>query len=224
MISVIVPVYNEEKILSENKEDLRKLSKTCELIFVDGGSSDGSAIIAASLGFVLTSRKGRSIQMNAGARHARCDTLFFLHADALVSPGTLNSIEEKTITQNLIGGCLSQQLSNRNFIFRLIELFGNLRARFTKIFYADQGIFVRRDIFHRIGGFPEVPLMEDAIFSRRLKRTGNTAVLPQKIFVSTRRWDKKGVLKTIALQSFINILFMLKLPLNSISRIYGDLR
>ncbi|MFA5008476.1 MAG: TIGR04283 family arsenosugar biosynthesis glycosyltransferase [Candidatus Omnitrophota bacterium] len=224
MISVIVPVYNEEKILKEKKEWFAGLSRFCELIFVDGNSSDNSAAIAENIGFVVKSKKCRGAQMNIGAKYAHCDILFFLHADASVSLSALKYIEEKIISQNLIGGCLSQRLSGKNLIFRIIELFGNLRARFTKIFYADQGIFVKRDTFYTIGGFPEVPIMEDAIFTEKLRRSGLTAMLPHKIFVSCRRWEKMGIVKTITLQSFLNILFMLKFPLNAIDKLYGDLR
>ncbi|MDD4954869.1 MAG: TIGR04283 family arsenosugar biosynthesis glycosyltransferase [Candidatus Omnitrophica bacterium] len=224
MVSVIVPVYNEEKILSQKKEWFRRLSLFCELIFADGGSRDGSAVIAAGLGRLVRSGKGRGVQMNKGAESASCGILLFLPADALISPETLKFIEEEIARRNIIAGCLSQRLSGANSIFRLVELIGNLRASFTKIFYTDQGIFVKRDIFYKMGGFAEVPLMEDAIFSAKLKKAGNTAVLRQKIFVSTRRWEKKGILKTIFIQSFINILFMLKFPLNPLSRIYGDLR
>jgi rSAM/selenodomain-associated transferase 2 len=224
VISVIVPVYNEEKSLSENSPHFEKLSQKAELIFVDGGSVDKSYQIASGFGKVLSSEKGRASQMNFGARHATRDILLFLHVDAVVSEFIPGIIESEFKNKSLIGGCLTQRLDNNRFIFRLIEGFGNVRARLTKVFYGDQGIFVRKDVFLKMGGFPEAPIMEDIIFTRKLRRFGKVAVLPGKILSSSRRWEKAGIIKTVFLYSFLNILFWLGVPLVRIRRFYGDLR
>ena len=109
-------------------------------------------------------------------------------------------------------------------IYRLIEGLGNVRAKITKVFYGDQGMFVRKDIFLKLGGFPKVPIMEDVIFSKRLRRSGKTVVLMDKILTSSRRWDKKGIMKTSLLYSLINILFWMRIPLEKIKLFYDDLR
>ena len=162
--------------------------------------------------------------MNKGASIAKGDILLFMHADTIISPKAVSSIENCIKDGRCVGGCLRQRIDAPGKIYRFIEGFGNARAAITKVFYGDQGMFVRRDIFLRIGGFPEVPIMEDVIFSKQLKRVGKTAVLPDRIFTSPRRWDKKGVVKTSLLYSLINALFWLRLPLEKIKLLYDDLR
>lgn len=224
MISVIIPFYNEEKILSTNANFFRSLSNQAELIFVDGGSTDRSAELATSYGRVLQSKKGRATQMNYGASFAQSDILLFLHADTFVKPETLVSIEEKIQKDGLIGGCLTQRIAKEGIVYRLIEEQGNRRARRTKIFYGDQGIFVKKDIFSKMGCFPDVPIMEDVLFSKELRRLGEVIVLPDKIFVSSRRWDRNGIIRTVLLYNFLIVLFRLKVPLERIKRLYNDLR
>lgn len=224
MISIIIPFYNEEKILLENLAYFQELSRLSELIFVDGGSVDKSREIAGSCARVLIAERGRARQMNYGASLARSEILLFLHADTILPREALAAIERKVNWEIFLGGCLTQRISSNHFIYRLIEWQGNLRARLTKEFYGDQGIFVKREEFARIGGFPEAPIMEDVIFSRRLRKRGKTIVLPDKLIVSARRWEKKGIARTAFLYSLISILFFLKLPLDKIKRLYDDLR
>jgi len=224
MVSILIPIYNEEKILSKTLAGLQRLSAQAEIIFIDGGSSDRSVEIAAGCGRVEISGKGRAVQMNHGARFAKNNTLLFLHADSVVSSDTLTAIERKIMEGGFIGGCLTQRINKDACIFRFIEAEGNLRARITKIFYGDQGIFVKKDMFSKIGGFPEVPILEDVLFTKKLRRIGKTAVLPQRIIVSPRRWEKQGIIKTTFLYSLITILFRLRFPLDKIKRLYDDLR
>jgi len=223
-ISTIIPILNEEKVLSKNSSSLLKLSRETELIFVDGGSSDKSVSIASKLGSVLTAPKGRSFQMNKGASCAKNKILLFLHADNIIEPETIESIENILLDKAYVGGCLSQSIDSQRTIFRLIEGFGNMRARLTKVFYGDQGIFVKKNVFFRIGKFPDVPIMEDVLFAKKIRRRGKTLVLKDKIIVSPRRWEKRGILRTVFLYSKINILFYLKTPLDRIKNIYKDLR
>lgn len=224
MVSIIVPIYNEEKMLSENTSFFKEIAEKGELIFVDGDSIDKSASIAKDISLVIKSKKGRAAQMNCGAKIAKGGILFFLHADTRTSTNALKLIEEKIENAGFIGGCLTQKIDRIGITYRLIEGFGNLRARTTKIFYGDQGIFIRKDMFSKTGGFPEVPILEDALLSRTLRKLGRTLVLPDKIFVSPRRWEKKGIRRTAILYSLINILFLLRVPLGQIKRLYGDLR
>lgn len=224
MISVIIPIYNEEKILSENSVYFRNLSQKAELIFVDGGSIDRGVQIAGSFGKIVLAKKGRAVQMNYGASLAGKDIILFLHADTRVSAGALLSIEGKITECGFVGGCLTQRINKESFIYRLIEAQGNFRAKLTKVFYGDQGIFVRKDVFLAAGGFPEVPILEDVIFTRKLRSQGKTVVLCDKIVVSSRRWEKRGIIRTVLLYSLIIILFRLRIPLERIKMLYGDLR
>ena len=224
MVSVICPIYNEQGMLSRNSVWLQKLSSCSELIFVDGKSIDQGVEIAEQCGKVIHSKKGRAAQMNMGAAAAKGDVLLFLHADTIISPDTISSIESSMKDYNCIGGCLTQRIDGKGMIYRLIEGLGNVRAKITKVFYGDQGMFVRKDIFLKLGGFPKVPIMEDVIFSKRLRRSGKTVVLMDKILTSSRRWDKKGIVKPSLLYSLVNILFWLRLPLEKIKLFYDDLR
>jgi len=224
MISIIVPVYNEENILSKASANLQRLSEKAELIFADGGSTDRSIDIASQYGRVFYSKKGRAAQMNYSVNQARGDILLFLHADTSISPDTLDTIERKIMKDGYIGGCLTQRLDNNAFIYRVIEWQGNIRARMTKEFYGDQGIFVKKEAFLKISGFPEVPIMEDVLFTKKLRKCGKTIVLPDNILVSARRWEMEGVFKTALSFNLIILLFWLKVPLNKIKQLYEDLR
>jgi len=224
MISTVVPIYNEEIILSKTFANLQRLSREAELIFVDGGSTDKSVEIASRIGLLLHSDKGRSIQMNKGGFIAKGDILFFMHADNMVSCDVLLAIEEAISHQNFVGGCLTQRIDKNAFIYRLIEAQGNIRARRHKIFYGDQGIFVRKDVFKNIGGFPEAPIMEDVLFTQQLRKMGRTVVLSDRITVSARRWEKGGIIKTMLLFNLIILLFRLKVYLYKIKQFYEDTR
>lgn len=224
MVSIIVPILNEEKILYANLSRFKKLSLQAELLFVDGGSIDRSVEIASGVGSLLHSGKGRSLQMNKGGFSAKGNILFFLHVDTMISPDTLLAIEDAVNNGGFIGGCLTQRIDRDALIYRLIEGQGNIRARRHKIFYGDQGIFVKKDMFERIGGFPEVPIMEDTLFTQQLRKMGQTVVLPDRITVSARRWEKRGIIKTTLLFNMIIILFWLKVPLHKIKQFYKDIR
>lgn len=224
MISIICPIYNEERILSENPDEFQRLSRKAELIFVDGGSSDQSAEVARRYGKVIHSEKGRALQMNCGADFARGEILLFLHADNFITETCLDSIEKIVAKEDSVGGCLTQHIAKDGITYRFIERLGNLRARMTSVFYGDQGIFVRRELFLKMNGFPKVPVMEDVLFTRSLRRQGRTTVLADKIIVSPRRWEDKGLIRTSLLYIMICILFFLRFPLEGIKKLYGDLR
>lgn len=224
MISVIIPIYNEERVLLENSAYFKNLARQTELIFVDGESVDRSMEIAAGYGKVLSSGKGRAIQMNCGAQVARSDILLFLHVDTIVSPDAILSIVRKIKNEGYCGGCLTQRIAKDGIIYRFIENFCNIRVRINKAFYGDQGIFVRKDIFLKMNGFRDVPIMEDILFTRNLRKLGKIAVLSDKILVSPRRWEKRGIIRTVFLYSFLDILFCLKVPLGRIKLFYDDLR
>lgn len=224
MISVIIPIYNEEETLRNKSSYFRELAKHSELIFVDGGSSDRGANIAREYSSVLYAKKERALQMNYGANLSEKDILLFLHADTHINIDTLISVENKLSGNEVSTGCLTQRIDKNGLIYRLIEGLGNLRAKVTGVFYGDQGIFIKRALFNSLGGFPDVPVMEDVIFTRALRKITKPIVLRDKIFVSPRRWEKDGVIKTVFLYSFINTLFWLGFPLDKIKKAYSDLR
>lgn len=223
MISIIVPVYNEEGVIRLTLATLPYMNNI-EVIVVDGASTDRTKEIARQFPVrIIEAAKNRAIQMNQGAKQARGDIFLFLHSDCLLQNESIKSIEN-CLSNGYIGGCLSQRINSNRFIFRLIESSGNIRARLSKLFYGDQAIFVRKDAFFKIGGFPKVPIMEDVLFSKKLREIGKTKVLSNKVIASVRRWEKQGILKTTLLYNTIIILFKLGYPLEKIKLLYEDLR
>ena len=223
MISVVVPVYNEEKLLETTLSRLTRQTGPHELLCVDGGSGDGTASIANRFGKVLTSEKGRAAQMNRGAAEARGEILFFLPADAVLEEGALEAVEE-AVRQGYDGGCLTQQIQGRRLLFRTMELSGTLRARWFRIFYGDQAIFVKRRLFQELGGFPVSPLFEDVAFTRRLHQVGRTVVLRHHVYTSARRWEQNGILKECFRNWGLLGLYALGVSPRRLARFYPDVR
>jgi rSAM/selenodomain-associated transferase 2 len=224
VISVLVPVYNEEDVLSKNKKYFAELSGQAEVIFIDGGSEDDTVRRALVFGEVISSRKGRSVQMNAGARLARHDILLFLHADTRIPLEVLDRIETAVTEQGCIGGCLKQIIDHPGLVFRWIAWTGNMRAKLFKVFYGDQGIFVRKDVFEKIGGFADVALCEDVFLSQRLKAEGKVGVLEEPIYCSARRWLNQGIGKTFLLNMKITAGVLWGGNLGRLAEMYKDIR
>lgn len=223
-ISVIIPTYNEAKDIGRCIECILDIAPDIELIVVDGGSLDETVNITRRYSVkTIQDIKNRAIQMNKGAERSRKDILLFLHADCLLEDNALSEII-KSIRDGYIGGCLSQEIDSSKIIYRFIEFSGNIRARMFKIFYGDQAIFVRKDIFFEIGGFDEVELFDDIIFSKKLRGKGKTVVLKQKVYTSPRRWERQGIIKTTIINWMISIGFFLKIPPSVLKKIYLDIR
>ena len=223
MISVIIPTLNEEKHIIQVLQRLNQESTPHEIIVVDGGSSDRTVDFACSLAKVIPSRPGRGLQLNEGVKFAQGEVLFFLHGDCLIEPGTLDEIED-VIRKGFIGGCLTQTILDSNPVFRLIESTGNVRARARKIFYGDQSIFVRKDVFLKLGAFRPLLLFEDVEFSRRLRREGRTIVLSKRVYTSSRRWNRQGILKTTLINRMLLMLFYFRFPTSLLSKWYRNVR
>ncbi|MCA9409445.1 MAG: TIGR04283 family arsenosugar biosynthesis glycosyltransferase [Candidatus Omnitrophica bacterium] len=224
MISVIIPVYNEEKILLKNELYFKSLSELVDLIFVDGGSKDRTKEIATDYGRVFNEGKCRAKQMNRGAMQAKEDILFFLHADAVINKENIEQIRRAVYGKNIIGGCFRQVIDQPGLIYRWIAFTGNVRAKFQHIYYGDQGIFVRKDIFQDMKGFPDLPICEDIFFTKALKTRGNVSFLNCPIYCSARRWLKQGILKTYFQNLRINLALSLGEDLNRLAREYQDVR
>lgn len=195
-ISVIMPVLNEAKILRETLSAL-DLADGAELIVVDGGSTDETTNIAREFTKkVFSSEKGRATQMNFGAGKADGSIFLFLHADCILPLKGFNVIR-RTLSQNGISaGAFDLSIDHPSWRFRIIELAANLRSRVTAIPYGDQGIFMKKKVFHQIGGFAEIALMEDIEISGRLKKTGRVMFVRPPIKASARRWLKEGAFYT----------------------------
>ncbi len=199
-LSIIIPVLNEEMNLSRMRRHLQSVCQPeHEIIIVDGGSIDNTLTIAHELtDRVIVSQPGRALQMNSGASAASGDVLLFLHADTFLPANTAQIIRDLSHRKNYWGR-FDVRLSSSRFVFRLIEGLMNFRSCLTSIATGDQAIFIERGMFDRVGGFPEIALMEDVEISRRLKKISKPVCIKQKVITSSRRWESKGVVVTVLL-------------------------
>lgn len=193
-ISVIIPTLNEAGCIAAAIASVRN-SGPAEIVVVDGGSSDETRERAGGADRLVSSPAGRARQMNTGARQASGDVLLFLHADCRLGPGALASAERILSRPGVVAGCFRQRIDAGHWVYRLIDAAATLRARILGVAYGDQGLFLRRQTFERIGGFPEVPLMEDMWICRKLRYFGRLALAEQHIIVSPRRWQRQGVVR-----------------------------
>ncbi|WP_444900099.1 TIGR04283 family arsenosugar biosynthesis glycosyltransferase [Microbulbifer sp. VAAC004] len=199
--SVIVPLLNEREQLPKLVAQLRELVaySSCEIILVDGGSSDGSAEIATAAGLrVIQSQRGRALQMNAGASVACGSWLLFLHADTRLPQGALSAIASASV-RGAQWGRFNIRISGDSLWFPLISTMINWRSRLSGIATGDQAIFVRRSLFNEVGGYARQPLMEDIELSRQLLKIARPHCLRQRVTTSGRRWQKFGIWRTVLL-------------------------
>ena len=223
MISVIIPVLNEAEILDQSLSRLTPQLEGHELIVVDGGSTDETPLIAKRHGQVISSERGRARQSNAGASAATGDILLFLHADVWLDSGAIKGVEA-ALAAGYVGGAFKQRIEGEHPLYRLIERAANFRAKRLRIFYGDSGIFIRRIHFDRIGGFPDIPIMEEVGFSRKLRRHGKVTLVEPKIHISARRWQKNGILRTTLTNWLITLLYLLRVPPNRLAKLYRHIR
>ena len=194
---MIVPTLNEEKDLKRCLSAL-SLSDKEELIVVDGGSTDATVSIASEFtDKVITAKKGRGTQMNAGAEAASGDVLLFLHADCVLPPEGFTIIGKTLWVNEVSAGGFYIGIEHPSFTFRVIEYFANLRSAVTRLIYGDQGLFLRKETFLKLGGFKDIPLMEDIEISQRLKRAGRIKfVKSPPVMTLPRRWLAEGPVYT----------------------------
>lgn len=228
MISVIIPTFNEESSLEALLADLREQAVETEVIVADGSSTDATVSLATPYAQVVVSERRRGRQLNHAARLARGEILCFLHADVRLPQNALAALARAMEEPEVVGGTFSLEFSGDAWPARVFTSI-NAWRRWFGIFYGDQGIFVRRAVFQRLGGFREWPLLEDYEFGRRLVKAGKTLCLRERLRVSSRRWeaDRDGrshLWRTLASWFFLMSFYFLGVPPERLARWYWPIR
>ncbi|CAB1059400.1 Glycosyltransferase (EC [Olavius sp. associated proteobacterium Delta 1] len=220
LISVIIPTLNEAQAIKATISKLKKYRQT-EIIIVDGGSQDQTVEIAKSMDVsVLTSAASKATQMNTGAAAATGDVLLFLHADTRLPENFETCVLEALARDEVSAGAFALGIDSDAGGLRFIERFANWRSGFFQMPYGDQALFVSRNLFHEIGGYPGYPIMEDFELVRRLKQKGKIVILPESVQTSPRRWLNFGILKTWLLNQIIVIAYYLGISPQRLSQWY----
>ena len=195
--SIIVPVFHERERINQLIEYLNRsdFERNVEIIVVDGShEKDTLSAIHSEEVIKISSETGRAKQMNAGASVALGEILIFLHADTELPPRALKKIDSLMEQGDHVGGAFDLGIKSDKFIFKVIATLSSLRSRLNRIPFGDQAIFIRREFFKKIGGYKEIPLMEDVELMRRIKKSGNRIwIFYDRVMTSPRRWEKKGV-------------------------------
>ena len=209
LVSIIIPVLDEEATLLSNLNSLQILrDNQCEIIVVDGGSSDRSTEIAKPLvDKLFVTGHGRSRQMNFGAENSEGEILIFLHADSQISAEAISQLIRKTRSLSYFWGWFRLTFDNSSFVFLIISFFMRLRSKITKVCTGDQTLFVSSRLFKRIGGFPSIPIMEDVAISKILRTCMLPIELDNNTLSSARRWEKDGVFKTVIFMWYLRLLY-----------------
>ncbi len=226
VLSIVMPVLNEAAGMALALEQLAPLlARGAELVIVDGGSSDGTLAIARviakdPLSKVISAQRGRALQMNTGAQQASAEVLLFLHADTLL-PRDADALIAKALTDGAtVWGRFDVRIAGQAPLLSVVAAFMNLRSRWSGIATGDQAIFMTQAAFNEAGGFPNQPLMEDIEISKRLLAQSRPACLRERVVTSGRRWESRGVWRTIALMWRLRLAYWCGVPAERLARHY----
>src|SRR6266536_3922318 len=218
--SIIVPVFDEAPLIRPFLRHLRERAPEAEIIVADGGSSDGTPELAKNFcDQLVTSKPNRAVQMNLGAGGASGDVLWFVHVDAEGTQKCLSEISRMLDNPTAVGGFFRIRLPPAP-VYRLTDSFAHYAGVLLRMRCGDHGIFCRRTAFREVGGFPEVPLMEDVEFFRRLRHCGRVICSPKRIVVSPRRYAEIGRTRLTFAYGLIATLYTFGVPLSVLAQIY----
>ena len=222
VLSVIVPALNEAENIAGTLLPLQEeRGRSLEIILADGGSTDDTPALARPWINEFTSAPpGRASQMNAGAELAQGRYLFFLHADTQITPEALSELLAHCATGKAQWGFFRVRLAASRWRYRVIESFMNYRSQLTRVATGDQGLFVSKITFQKIGGFSTIPLMEDIEISKRLRKIAEPAVLKKSISTSARRWEQYGVFRTVLLMWYLRLAYFCGVSPETLHRYY----
>ena len=226
MLSVIIPTLNEELALPETLASLFRQSSGEQIIVVDGGSTDGTEKICAQHPCItfISSEKGRATQLNAGARIATGDILLFLHADTLLPDNALNTIKRVINQEGLEAGGFMHSFGNTDWRLKFISFLDNRRCLKTRIIYGDQAMFIKRELFERLNGFPEAKIMEDIYFCEKLVQHTTPVILDSFVITDPRKFIKMGIWRSLYRVAAIQTRHELKLPVANDHPFFAEIR
>lgn len=209
VLSIIIPALNEAANLERHLPGLFRACPDAEVIVVDGGSTDGTPDVVSRFpqAKLMVAPRCRARQMNAGAECASGEALLFLHADTTLPSDAPDAVMEALGRPDVVGGRFDVRFDSNRRIFTAVATMMNVRSRLSEISTGDQAIFVRRRVFEAVGGYADIPLMEDIDFTRRLKRRGRLACLRLRVITSARKWEREGALRTIVLMWMLRFLY-----------------
>ena len=223
-LSIIVPVLSEEDIINDVIDRHRGLdgASRTEIIVVDCGPDHRTLETITSEDVVkVRSPRGRGRQMNEGAGHATGDILLFLHADTELPLNALSLIENAMQDGQCAAGAFDLAIKSRRTVFRIIEFLASLRSRITRVPFGDQAIFIRKGYFSAIGGYREMPIMEDIEIMKRIRKRGDRIViLRDRVATSPRRWEKEGIVRCTLRNWLLQALYPLGVPARTLARFY----
>ena len=222
-VSIIIPVYNEEKTIRKLLRTLEPVKEKAEILFVDGGSTDRTLSLLPEEYKVVKGPKGRAWQMNLGAEKSRGNVLFFLHCDSELPKDAIEQIER--VMRKYQVGCFGIAFHSKNIWMKCCQLISNQRIKDRKIMFGDQGIFIRRKLFFEIGGFPDLPIMEDYQFSLTLKEMGvRLGIAGKRIYTSDRRFARGGRLRVMWKMNRLRAMYRRGVDIEKIAELYRDVR
>lgn len=226
MLSVIIPTLNEERALPETLATLFRQTTDEEIIIVDGGSTDRTTEICARHPEVtfISSEKGRAAQLNAGARTANGDILLFLHADTLLPENALSKIKIALSDEKHQAGGFKHSFGDKDWRLKLISFLDNRRCLKTRIIYGDQAMFIKRTLFERLNGFPEVEIMEDILICEQLVKQTTPVILDLFVTTDPRKFIKMGIWHSLYRVAVIQTRHELKLPVASDHPFFTEIR
>ena len=230
MISIVIPSYNEATSIACVLDRLKHVRGNFEVLVADGSSTDRTQKIVCGIAAtyplplsLVESVRNRAVQLNGAALRAHGDVFLFLHADMLVPTETVEAVEQSLRDPDVIGGNFQIVFTGDTAVERFFTWCYRVRRPFG-IYYGDSGVFVRREVFERLGGFKPIPIMDDYEFIRRLERDGRTVCLNPPMLVSDRRWRVQGLFRTLFSWVWIQTLFSLGFPAEHLARWYAPVR